>query len=229
MKKKIVTGFAWVIWGLMLLATAATAAGPDAVGSLVGSRNATLDGQPPLPHTVLLNGDKVAVDDGLAMVMLDRGNRMILGRDSEVVFLRESGQLTVQMARGTLSLYHPAGGSSVRVKAGDVTVAPAGGPGALGELSLEHGLLMVTARDGSLKVEKGGSIREVAKGHIMTLATTSIDAPGAAPGVTLPASSHAAPGTTAIVGAALGGGGATVASLASSRSSRQVSPVTPGP
>ena len=177
---------------------------------------------------MLLSGDKVAVKNGLAMVTLERGNRMILGRDSEAVFLRETDVLTVRMARGNLSLYHPPDGSSLRVKAGDVIVAPAGGPGTLGELSLADGLLVVTARDGSLKVERDGTTREVAKGHIMTLAIAASDAPGAVPGGTLPASSHAAPGTTAVVGAALAGSGPAVAAIASSRSSRQVSPVMPG-
>lgn len=199
------------------------------MGSLVGSRNATLDGHPPLSHTVLLSGDKVAVKDGLAMVTLNHGNRVILGRDSEAVFLRETDMLTVRVSHGNLSLYHPPEGSQLRIKAGNVIVAPAGGPGTLGELSLADGRLVVTARDGSLKVEKEGATREVEKGNTLTVSAAASRAPGSAHGGTLPASSHAAPGTTDVVAAALAGGGATVASIASTRSNRQVSPVKPGP
>ncbi len=212
----------WALAWAMALAATAAAGGPDAVGSLVGSRNATLDGQAPLPHTVLLSGDQVAVNNGLAMVTLDRGNRMILGRDSEAVFLREARTLTVQMARGNLSLYHPADGSRLRIKAGDVIVAPAGEPWTLGEISLANGLLVVTARDGSLKVEKDGATREVEKGQTLTVAAT------AGPGFPS-ARPDFSPQTVVVAGAASGGAGATLASMALTRSSRQVSPVTPGP
>lgn len=229
MARKTVLICAWGLAWIVALATTAAAGGPDAVGSLMGSRNATLDGHAPLAHTVLLNGDKIAMTDGLAIVTLDRGNRMILLRDSAAVFLREADMLTVRMDRGYLSLYHPPDGSRMRVKAGDVTVAPAGGPGTLADLSLANGTLVVTARDGSLKVEKDGATSVVAKGHMMTLATAASGAPGSAPGGTLPPSSHAAPGTAAVVAAALAGGGASVASIASSRSNRKVSPVMPGP
>lgn len=229
MARKIAPGFAWAMVWLMALASTAAASGPAAVGSLVGSRNATLDGQGPLPHTVLLSGDKIAVNSGLAMVTLDRGNRVILGRDSEAVFLREADTLTVGMARGHLSLYHPRDGSRLRVKAGDVMVALAGGAGTLVELSLVRGLLVVTARDGRLKVEKDGATREVEKGHTLTVAATAGRAPApAGAGV-----SSAPPGfsseTPVVAGAASGGAGAILASIALTRSSRQVSPVVPGP
>ena len=71
------------------------AGGHEAVGSLVGSRSTTLDGQRPLPHTVLLSGDQLQVNDGLALVTLDRGNRMMLGGQAEASFLREAKILTV--------------------------------------------------------------------------------------------------------------------------------------
>jgi len=229
MARKMAPACAWVLVCLMALAATATAGGADAVGSLVGSRNATLDGYAPLPHTVLLSGDQVAVKEGLALMTLERGNRMILGRDSEAVFLREAGLLTVRMARGNLSVYHAPDGSTLRIKAGDVIVAPAGGPGALGEITLGHGLLVVTARDGRLKVEKEGATREVEEGHTLTVAATSSRTPkAAAPAIpsARPDFSHQ---TGVVAGAASGGAGATLASIALTRSSRQVSTVAPGP
>ncbi len=219
----------WALAWAMALAATAAGGGPDAVGSLVGSRNATLDGHAPLPHTVLLSGDQVAVNNGLAMVTLDRGNRMILGSDSEAVFLREARTLTVQMARGNLSLYHPADGSRLRINAGDVIVAPAGEPRTLGEISLANGLLVVTARDGSLKVEKDGATREVEKGHTLTVATTAGPAPKAT-GTGFPSARPDFSRQMGVVaGATSGGGGAILASMALTRSDLQVSPVTPGP
>ncbi len=229
MARKVAPGFAWAMVWLMALATTAAAGGPDAVGSLVGSRNATLDGQAPLPHTVLLSGDKIAVNSGLAMVTLDRGNRVILGRDSEAVFLREADTLTVGMARGHLSLYHPRDGSRLRVKAGDVIVASAGGAGTLGELSMANGLLVVTARDGRLKVEKDGATREVEKGHTLTVPATAGRAPAPAPSGHSHLKRVLSHRTLVALGIASGGAGAILASIALTRSSRQVSPVAPGP
>jgi hypothetical protein len=222
-------GFAWAMVWLMALASTAAAGGPEAVGSLVGSRNATLDGHAPLPHTVLLSGDQVAVNDGLAMVTLDRGNRMILGRDSEAVFLREADTLTVGMARGHLSLYHPRDSSRLRVKAGDVVVASAGGPGTLGELSLANGLLVVTAREGRLKVEKDGATREVERGHTITVSTTTGRSPAPAPTGHSHLKRVLNHKILVDLGIASGAAGATLASIALIRSSRQVSPVAPGP
>ncbi|HKT12799.1 MAG TPA: hypothetical protein VJW77_13330 [Terriglobia bacterium] len=45
MAGKMTPGCAWAIVWLMALATAAAGGGPAAVGSLVGSRNATLEGR----------------------------------------------------------------------------------------------------------------------------------------------------------------------------------------
>ena len=164
----------------MAMAATAVAGGPGAVGSLVGSQNATLDGQSPLAHTVLLSGDKLKVADGLAMVTLDHGNRMALGADSEVSFLREANTLTVVMVRGSLSLYLPPDGSGLRVQAGNVTVAPVQGGKVLGEIAVADGMLMVSVNDGSLKIEKDGTTTEIAKGHTMTIATAA--AASASPG-----------------------------------------------
>ncbi|HET7212240.1 MAG TPA: hypothetical protein VFL79_01515 [Terriglobia bacterium] len=229
MAGKILPGSAWAIVWLMILATAAAGGGPAAVGSLVGSRNATLDGHAPLPHTVLLSGDKVAVKDGLAMVTLDRGNRMILGRDSEAVFLREAGVLTIEITRGNLSLYHSPGGSGLRVKAGNVTVAPAGYPEALGEFALADGLLMVTARNGCLEVEKDGATRKVEIGHTLTVSASAARAPAPVP----PGNAHLdhvlGAKTLTDFGMAGGTAGAGVGAIALTRSSQQVSPVMPGP
>jgi hypothetical protein len=229
MTKRIAPGFVWTLVWLMALATTAVAGGPDAIGSLVGSRNAVLDGHAPLPHTVLLNGDKVAVNSGLAMVTLDRGNRMILGSDSEAVFLREADVLTVRVARGHLSFYHPVDGSRLQVKAGDVTVAPAGAPGTLGELSLADGLLVVTAKDGGLKVEKDGATRVVERGRTLTVAAGA----GRVPVPASPGNAHLKHilGHNALVNLAVASasGGSGVAAVALTRSSQQVSPIVPGP
>lgn len=214
---------------LMGLTAALAAGGPVPIGSLVGSRNATLDGQVPLPHTTMLSGDSLRVDDGLAMVTLDRGNRMILGRKTEASFSRKSGGVTVSLNRGSISLYHPESGAVFRVKAGGVTVTPAPGQRTLGDVAMTDGLLMVTVKDGTLQVQKAGATKNVTRGKTITIATTATRAP--APDS--PKKRHVKHilrhEAAAIEALAATGVGAAIAGIALTRSSKQVSPVTPTP
>lgn len=168
---------AWALaWALALTSTIAISS-PMPLGSLLGSKNAVLDGQAPLPHTTLLAGDNLRVDDGLAMVSLAQGNRMVLGRQTQASFLREADAVTVSLTQGNLSLYHPQASRPFRIKAGDVTVAPAKGYRTVGEVAMADGLLAVTAKDGQLQVEKAGAVQDVSKGKTITIATAAAGAP----------------------------------------------------
>jgi len=161
-RRKAVT-FAWgMAWVLALTSTVAVSS-PLPLGSLLGSKATTLDGQAPLPHTTLLEGDNLRVDDGLAMVTLNQGNRMVLGHETRASFLREANTVTVSLTQGNVSLYHPQASSSFRIKAGNVTVSPAKGYRTLGEVAIADGLLAVTAKDGALQVEKMDPFRKSAK------------------------------------------------------------------
>lgn len=201
------------------------------VGALMGSTNATIDGQVPLPHTTLLSGDNLEVRNGLAAISLEQGNRMILGRETEASFLREADAVTVSLSQGNLSLYHPQTSSTFRVRAGDVTVAPAKGYRTLGDIAMADGMLMVTARDGVLQVEKAGTTQEVAKGKTITIQARDANSPQdnqggnrhlkRVPPILYYIALAAAVGLIAwvIVANTSGGGGAPT----------PVSPVTPGP
>lgn len=211
----------------MALGSAAPLGGSMAVGALMGSKGATVDGQVPLPHTTLLSGDNLQVKNGVAMVALDQGNRMILGRGTSASFLREANAVTVSLTEGNLSLYHPQASRTFRVKAGDVTVAPANGYKTMGELAMANGILMVKARDGALKVERAGTTQEVAKGKTIQIATHEASAPTPNP----PGNTHlkrlpllllyfgAGAGVALLVLAIVRGGGTPP----------PVSPVTPAP
>ncbi|HUX09409.1 MAG TPA: hypothetical protein VMW51_02125, partial [Terriglobia bacterium] len=48
-------------------------AGSAAVGSVAGSRNATLSGEALVPNTTVFSGDNLQVRDGVAVVALDQG------------------------------------------------------------------------------------------------------------------------------------------------------------
>lgn len=210
----------------MTVGSSAPVGGSMAVGALMGSRNTTVDGQVPLPHTTLLSGDNLQVKDGLAMVTLDQGNRMILGRETEASFLREADAVTVSLSQGNLSLYHPQTSRSFRVRAGDVTVAPAKGYRTMGEIAMAAGVLMVKAKDGALQVERAGNTQEVAKGTTIQITTHEASAPTPNP----PGNSHLKrlPAALLYIGGGVGVALLVLAIVRSGGTPPPVSAVTPG-
>lgn len=230
MIRRKATTFVWAMaWVLAMTSTIAISS-PMPLGSLLGSKNATLDGQAPLPHTTLLEGDKLRVDDGLAMVTLTQGNRMVLGRQTQASFLREANAVTVSLTQGNVSLYHPQASSSFRIKAGDVTVSPAKGYRTLGEVAIADGLLAVTAKDGTLRVEKNGAVQDVSKGKTITVATDLARAPTPDPqGNGKRHLKRIPPGLLIALGVAAGTAGVAWAIVNATSGGNPASPITPRP
>jgi hypothetical protein len=139
-------------------------AGSAAVGSIAGSRNATLSGEALVPNTTVFSGDHLQVD---------QGNRMVFGRETEASFLREAKEVTVLLSRGNVSMYHPGASLGVEVKAGGMTVRPAAGYPTRGEVAMLDGTLVVTAKQGMLQVERQGRTEQVAEGKTVTLPVTA--------------------------------------------------------
>ena len=221
----------WAVAWVLALASTVAIASPMPLGSLLGSKNATLDGQAPLPHTTLLEGDSLRVDDGLAMVSLGQGNRMVLGRQTRASFLRQANAVTVSLREGNVSLYHPQTGRSFRIKAGDVTVSPAEGHRTLGQVAMVDGMVAVTAKDGALQVEKAGTVQEVSQGKTITIATTAAAASTPAP----QGQRHIkhilslSPAVILALGLAAEAGFTAWAIVNASSGGQPASPVTPGP
>jgi hypothetical protein len=222
--------FVWTMAWMLALTSTVAIGSPMPLGSLLGSKNATLDGQAPLPHTTLLEGDNLRVDEGLAMVTLDQGNRMVLGRQTRASFLREADAVIVSLTQGNLSLYHPQAGRPFRIKAGDVTVSPSKGYRTLGQVAMVDGLLAVTAKDGALQVEKNGAIQEVSKGKTITIATDTDRAPMPdSQGQGKPHLKRVPPGLWIALGVAAATAGIAWAIVRSTSGGQPASPVTPGP
>jgi hypothetical protein len=144
-------------------------AGSAAIGLVAGSMNATLGGQALLPNTTIFSGDSLEVNDGVAVVAIGKGSRMVFGQETTASFLRGSEEVTVVLSRGNVSMYHPEGGMGLRVKAGEVVVAPAKGFKTLGEVAMVGGNVIVTTKEGLLRVEGDGMAQEVGKGKTITI------------------------------------------------------------
>lgn len=137
---------------------------------------------------------------------------MVFGHQTRATFLREGDGVTVLLGQGNVSMYHPDAGTGLRVKAGDVTVAPAAGYKTQGEVAMVNGAVVVTTKEGLLKVEGNGPAMEVGKGKTITVKAANAAAPqaGAAPAAGA-AVSHVS--TAAVMGVAAAGAGGTAAVL----------------
>jgi hypothetical protein len=180
-------------------------AGSAVVGSVAGSMNATVAGQTLLPNTTLFSGDSLQVKDGVAVVALGSASRMVFGRDTVASFLRGSNEVTVLLSQGNVSVFHDVDGMPVRMKIGDVSVVPAAGFKTLGEVAMLNGAVVVTTKEGMLRVEGNGQVVNVAKGKtfMVTPRTNAPQAGGAGRGdggsTALEAGALAAGGTAAIL------------------------------
>ena len=152
------------------LAVVPALGGSAVVGSVAGSLNASIDGQALMPNTTIFSGDSLRVKDGAAVVAVGRGNRLVFGRETVASFLREAGDVTVLLGQGNVSVYQGQAGVGLRVKAGTVTIAPTGEYKTLGEVAMVNGAVVVTAKEGKLRVEGNGPAVEVVKGKTISVA-----------------------------------------------------------
>jgi hypothetical protein len=136
-----------------------------------------MGGQALLPNTTVFSGDSLAVKDGAAVVAVGPGSRLVFGRETVASFLRETGEVTVLLGQGNVSLYQAAAGVGLRVKVGDVSILPAAGFKTLGEVALLNGVVVVTAKEGKLRVEGRGPAVEVVKGKTITLSAREARSP----------------------------------------------------
>jgi hypothetical protein len=203
---------------LTLVAAALAHAGPAVIGMVAGSTNARVGDETILPNTTLFSGDSLQVNDGVAVVALGSTSRMIFGRDAVASFRRDSNEVTVFLRQGDVSLLHAENTMPVRVKVGDVSVVPVSGFKTLSEVAAGNGEVMVTAKDGRLRVEGNGQVINVAKGETITISAEA-SAPQSAAGSAipkpplLPLQSEPRPSSMQILEAAPSGGALSISPI----------------
>ena len=197
---------ALIIMAAMMLAVGSAQAGSAIIGSVAGSKNATIDGQALMVNTTVFSGDSLRVKDGAAVVAVGSGSRLVFGEATEASFLREGRDVTVLLGQGNVLLYQGRTGVNLAVRVGEVTIAPTGGYKTLGEIAMVNGAVVVKTREGKLRVEGNGPAVEVVKGKTVTVtaARTAARAPqgGAAVGgaTALQVGSVAGSGVAAVLG-----------------------------
>jgi hypothetical protein len=160
-----------------------------------------------LPNSTIFSGDHLQVQNGAAVIALANGSRMSLGQNTEAQFLKEEeGGVNVALAKGNVSMYHPAEGTNLQVNVEDWAITPGKGYKTVGEIAMLNKSVMVTAKQGLLHVEGGGQTIDVAQGKTVTLLPKTKDMPQAGTSQKLVSGSGlgAAAAVLAGVGAAFG-------------------------
>jgi hypothetical protein len=139
------------------------------IGSVAGSTNATVGGQNLLPNTTLLSGDTLRVNNGAAVVAMGMGSRMVFAHDTVATFTRQAEEVTVSLGQGNVSLYHPEDGVAMRVKIGAVSVVAGKGYKTVGDVAMVNGAIVVSAKEGMLRVEGPERSVEVTKGKTIAI------------------------------------------------------------
>lgn len=154
---------------LLGLASVPAFAGSAVIGSVAGSMNSSVGGQPVLANSVIFSGDTLRVKDGATVVAMSSGSRLVFGRETEASFLKDGNEVTVLLGQGNVSVFDPASSAGLRVKTSDLSIVPASGFKTLGEVAMLNGAVVVTVKEGSLRVEGNGSPVEVTKGKTITI------------------------------------------------------------
>ncbi len=152
-------------------------AGSSAIGLVAGSIDATLGGELLLPNTMIFDGDTLRVRDGVTVVTLSNSSRMAFGQETVASFSRKSNEVTVLLGQGNVSIYHSGNGEALKVKAGDVTITPAEGFKTLGEVAMVGPTVVVTSKEGLLRVEGSGSAQNVTKGKTIAVPAKAAKGP----------------------------------------------------
>ena len=147
------------------------------VGSVAGGTNATIGGQVLMPNTTLFSGDSLRVRDGAAVVAMGMGSRMVFGRETEASFERGTDEVTVTLGQGNVSMYHPENGMAMRVKIGEISVLAEKGYKTLGEVAMVNGMVVVTAKDGMLRVQGPERTMELTKGKTIAITPKTAGTP----------------------------------------------------
>lgn len=167
----------FLLIALLSLAALPAFAGSAVVGSVAGSMNSTVSGQPLLPNSVIFSGDTLKVKDGATVVAMSSGSRLVFGRETEASFLRDGSDVTVLLGQGNVSVFDPDSPSGLSVKVNDLTIVPGKGFRTLGEVAALNGAVVVTVKEGSLKVAGNGAPVDVTKGQSITIQPKSARAP----------------------------------------------------
>ena len=203
---------------ILLLPTLVFASG---AAMLTAAGHATVNGSDSPSSSAVFNGDVVATAVDAAATIDSEGSMVLVMPNSSVQFKGNS----VDMGNGDVVVTTT---KAMGVKVGRFTITPAAGQTAKFEVSHAAGMVVISARQGSLNISDGKSTQVLQEGQ----QTTRSDSEQLAAKDQTPASGTSAvhmSKTTAVLlgGAIAAGGAATAIVLATSGTSHSVSTANP--
>ena len=179
-------------------------AGSMIVGSAIAGSHAMVAEREMRPGATILNGDRVQVADGTALVSLEDGSRMTLGSNTVLSFETQPRGVKGVLEKGTVDFFHPATDSPTRLEIADVEVVPGSGFETFGAIAMTGDTLIVVTSKGSLRIQGGGESVDVPEGKMITLHSHPARAPQISATTARPAFVHDIKvGTLAVAGAVL--------------------------
>jgi hypothetical protein len=202
---------------ILLLPTLVFASG---AAMLTTAGHATVNGNDSPSSSAVFNGDMIATAGGSAATIDSEGSMVLVMPNSSVQFKGNS----VDMGNGDVVVTTT---KAMGVKVGKFTIAPAAGQAAKFEVSHAAGMVVISARQGSLNISDGKSTQVLQEGQ----QTTRSDAEQLAAKDQTPASGtsavHMSKTTALLLGGAIAGGAAAAIVLLTPGSSHAVSTTNP--
>jgi hypothetical protein len=197
---------AFIAFVILALDSSSASANSTIVGVAVASTDSSVSGGALQPGSTILSGDDLRVRNGSALVTMGAGSHMLFGPDTEASFERTANEVTAFVAQGTVTLYQPHSENiHLRLRVDDLSILPAAGFETLGEIAMNGGTLVVTTKEGLLRLEGSGSTMELPKGKWIKLIHRAARSPQAGAASTLGGSATWIAAAGAVAAAVLGG------------------------
>jgi hypothetical protein len=161
------------------------------VGSAIESVGARIDSHAVRAGRAILSGESLQVEDGSALISLNGGSRLDLGKNTTASFQREGEAITAVLDHGTLHFQHPSHDKTpLRIRAADISMVPEGGSETLATIAMTSDTLIVMTREGGVSLQGGGKSVRVPQGKMITLHSYPARAPQISASTARPAFEH---------------------------------------
>jgi hypothetical protein len=204
-------------------------AGPESVGTVARSQEASLRGTSAIPGSTIFDGDMISVGPhGTVSLALAGGSQVQLSANSQARFTRQERAFELQLDRGRV-LFRSSAQAQLQGLLGDATFRPATGGPAVGIIAFQDSntaFLYAEQGDWVLTTEHDGKMLMVPQGEGLEARLEPASAASAAPQEPPRARKRRAGGWVTFVVGALLIGGATAAAIAALNGESHLSPLT---
>jgi hypothetical protein len=170
MKNKPLARRVPVVISLLVITAGWAPSSSDVVGAVVGSRNASVKGGSVRTGQTIVSGDDLRVGNGGAEVSVAGGSRILIGGNSVTRFQKSNDAVTTEITEGSVKMFYGGKpGIIPRLNSGNVWIAPKPGLRSLGKVAVTEQGMLISALEGSLRVEGAGSSIEVPAGNEILL------------------------------------------------------------